>query len=98
MTEGDLVEVAGLRFEVFDVPGHSPGHVVFVFRGPPCLVFGGDVLFRDGVGRTDFPGGDARLLSTASAGSCSRCRTTRSFIPATGRSPPSGGNGGRTRL
>ena len=62
VTEGDVVEAAGLRFEVHDVPGHSPGHVVYVFRGPPCLVFGGDVLFRGGVGRTDFPGGDARRL------------------------------------
>ena len=62
VAEGDMVDAAGLRFEVFDVPGHSPGHVVYVFRGPPCLVFGGDVLFRGGVGRTDFPGGDARLL------------------------------------
>jgi hydroxyacylglutathione hydrolase len=62
VAEGDVVEVAGLRFEVLDVPGHSPGHVVYVFRGPPCLAFGGDVLFRGGVGRTDFPGGDARQL------------------------------------
>jgi hydroxyacylglutathione hydrolase len=62
VSEGDVVEAAGLRFEVFDVPGHSPGHVVYVFRGPPCLAFGGDVLFRGGVGRTDFPGGDGRLM------------------------------------
>jgi hydroxyacylglutathione hydrolase len=62
VAEGDVVEAAGLRFEVFDIPGHSPGHVVFVFRGPPCLVFGGDVLFRGGIGRTDFPGGDGPLL------------------------------------
>ncbi|HVS36939.1 MAG TPA: MBL fold metallo-hydrolase [Gemmataceae bacterium] len=62
VAEGDAVEAAGLRFEVFDVPGHSPGHVVYVFRGPPCVVFGGDVLFRGGVGRTDFPGGDAQQL------------------------------------
>jgi glyoxylase-like metal-dependent hydrolase (beta-lactamase superfamily II) len=62
VAEGDVVEAAGLRFDVLDVPGHSPGHIVYVFRGPPCLVFGGDVLFRGGVGRTDFPGGDARAL------------------------------------
>jgi hydroxyacylglutathione hydrolase len=62
VAEGDVVEAAGLRFEVFDVPGHSPGHIIYVFRGPPCLVFGGDVLFRGGVGRTDFPGGDTQLL------------------------------------
>ena len=62
VVEGDVVEAAGLRFEVFDLPGHSPGHVVYVFRGPPCLVFGGDVLFRGGVGRTDLPGGDTARL------------------------------------
>ncbi len=62
VVEGDVVEAAGLRFEVLDLPGHSPGHVVYVFRGPPCLVFGGDVLFRGGVGRTDFPGGDTNGL------------------------------------
>src|SRR5262249_22830222 len=60
--EGDVVEAAGIRLEVLDVPGHSPGHVVFVCRGEPCVVFGGDVLFRGDVGRYDFPGSDGRLL------------------------------------
>jgi glyoxylase-like metal-dependent hydrolase (beta-lactamase superfamily II) len=60
--QGDVVEAAGLRLEVLDIPGHSPGHVVFVLRGSPCLVFGGDVLFRGSVGRTDFPGGSAPQL------------------------------------
>src|SRR5262245_49836335 len=60
--EGDIVEYAGIRLEVFDIPGHSPGHVVFVHRGEPPIVFGGDVLFRGSIGRTDFPGCDGRLL------------------------------------
>jgi glyoxylase-like metal-dependent hydrolase (beta-lactamase superfamily II) len=60
--EGDVVEAAGIALEVLDVPGHSPGHVVFVYRGTPCRVFGGDVLFRGGIGRYDFPGSDGDLL------------------------------------
>ena len=60
--EGDVVDYAGIRLEVFDVPGHSPGHVIYLFRGTPHLVFGGDVLFRDGIGRYDFPGSDGSLL------------------------------------
>ncbi len=60
--EGDVVEIAGLRFEVLDIPGHSPGHVVFLLRDAPCRVFGGDVLFRGSIGRYDFPGGDGQLL------------------------------------
>jgi glyoxylase-like metal-dependent hydrolase (beta-lactamase superfamily II) len=62
VAEGDVVEIAGLRFEVLDIPGHSPGHVVFLLRDAPCRVFGGDVLFRGSIGRYDFPGGDGQLL------------------------------------
>jgi glyoxylase-like metal-dependent hydrolase (beta-lactamase superfamily II) len=63
LKEGDLVDAAGLSFEVFDVPGHSPGHVVYVLRGDlPLLVVGGDVLFAGSIGRCDFPGGDQELL------------------------------------
>jgi hydroxyacylglutathione hydrolase len=60
--EGDTVEAAGIRLEVLDVPGHSPGHVVFLYRDTPSVVFGGDVLFRGSVGRYDFPGSNGRLL------------------------------------
>ncbi len=60
--EGDVLDLAGIRLEVLDIPGHSPGHVVFVHRAAPTLVFGGDVLFRGSIGRTDFPGGSTQLL------------------------------------
>jgi glyoxylase-like metal-dependent hydrolase (beta-lactamase superfamily II) len=62
VTEGETVEFAGMAFGVFDIPGHSPGHVVYVHRADPILVFGGDVLFRGGIGRCDFPGGNLSLL------------------------------------
>jgi hydroxyacylglutathione hydrolase len=62
LVEGDVVEVAGMRLEVREIPGHSPGHVVFILRAEPIVVFGGDVLFQGSVGRTDFPGGSARQL------------------------------------
>jgi hydroxyacylglutathione hydrolase len=60
--EGDTMEFAGVRFEVLDVPGHSPGHVVFVHRAEPVIVFGGDVLFRGSIGRYDLPNSNGRLL------------------------------------
>jgi glyoxylase-like metal-dependent hydrolase (beta-lactamase superfamily II) len=63
VAEGETLAVAGLEMDVFEVPGHSPGHVVYVLRGTtPTLVLGGDVLFRGGVGRTDFPGGSFEQL------------------------------------
>lgn len=63
VAEGDVVESAGLRLEVLDIPGHSPGHVAYLLRGQPCIVLGGDILFRGSVGRTDFPGGSMPLLT-----------------------------------
>jgi glyoxylase-like metal-dependent hydrolase (beta-lactamase superfamily II) len=63
VTEGETLTVAGIGLDVFDVPGHSPGHVVYVLRDANrTLVLGGDVLFRGGVGRTDFPGGSFEQL------------------------------------
>ena len=58
LTDGEEITVAGITMDVGEIPGHSPGHVVFVLRDTkPTLVLGGDVLFRGSVGRTDFPGG-----------------------------------------
>jgi len=64
LDDGDVVEVAGVELLVRTIPGHSVGHVVFVATGiRPPLVFGGDVLFREGVGRSDFPDGDPAALA-----------------------------------
>jgi hydroxyacylglutathione hydrolase len=62
--EGDRITYGGIELEVLETPGHSSGHVVFVFKPEhgPAIVFGGDVLFRGGVGRTDFPDGDQQQL------------------------------------
>lgn len=55
--QGDVLSYAGFELEVFETPGHSVGHVVFIHRSRPALVIGGDVLFSGSVGRTDFPDG-----------------------------------------
>ena len=84
LKEGEVIEYAGLRFEVREIPGHSPGHIVFLSQGhQPVLIFGGDVLFQGSIGRTDFPGGSFRNSATASTASSIRCRMTASSSPAT---------------
>lgn len=61
--DGQIVEVLGLSWEVRSIPGHSPGHVVYVWHeGGPKIVFGGDVLFQGSIGRFDFPGSDGKKL------------------------------------
>jgi hydroxyacylglutathione hydrolase len=58
---GERLELAGFEIDVLHTPGHSPGHVTYSIAGEPAL-FSGDVLFRNSIGRTDLPGGDAPTL------------------------------------
>ena len=60
----ESVRLGRFQFSVMFVPGHSPGHVAF-YHAESDSLFGGDVLFQQGIGRTDLPGGDhAELLSS----------------------------------
>ena len=64
LDDGERLELAGFTINVFEIPGHSSGHVVFCIADTtPPLVFGGDVLFRESIGRTDFPDGDFAALA-----------------------------------
>ena len=64
LDEGSTYSAAGFDLEVHEIPGHSLGHVVFVWKGgSPYVVFGGDVLFAGSVGRTDFPDGNFKQLA-----------------------------------
>jgi hydroxyacylglutathione hydrolase len=56
---GDELTVAGIPFEVVDVPGHSAAHIAFHSDGH---LFSGDLLFAGSVGRVDLPGGDWETL------------------------------------
>jgi glyoxylase-like metal-dependent hydrolase (beta-lactamase superfamily II) len=63
LAEGDRILEAGFELDVLDLPGHSPGHIVYLLRSEsPFVVLGGDVLFQGSIGRCDLPGGDQDLL------------------------------------
>jgi len=69
LVDGEAVELAGFALTVVAIPGHSCGHVVFrTDDTQPRLVFGGDVLFQEGIGRTDFPDGDFAALAAGIRG------------------------------
>ena len=60
LDEGELI-LGGEIFRVIPTPGHSPGHICLYWPRHKAL-FAGDLVFAQGVGRVDFPGGDGELL------------------------------------
>jgi hydroxyacylglutathione hydrolase len=61
LTDRDVIELAGLKLEVLHTPGHTPGGIS-LYSAEYGVVFSGDALFADSVGRTDFPDGSMTLL------------------------------------
>ena len=61
LTDNQALEVGDLKLQVLFTPGHAPGHVCFYLEEHSVL-FDGDVLFQQSIGRTDLPGGDYDLL------------------------------------
>jgi glyoxylase-like metal-dependent hydrolase (beta-lactamase superfamily II) len=61
---GEVFQIDSIRLETLFTPGHSPGHVSFVLPSEK-MVFSGDCLFKEGIGRTDLPGGDYKTLMTS---------------------------------
>ncbi len=61
LEEGQTVSCGPITFDVLHCPGHTPGHIIFVNHADK-LISMGDVLFKGGVGRSDFPRGDHQAL------------------------------------
>ncbi len=59
--EGDELEFGGIRMQVLETPGHTPGHVS-LYLPEADMIFVGDTLFAGSIGRTDFPGGSYEQL------------------------------------
>ncbi|WP_026332646.1 MBL fold metallo-hydrolase [Deinococcus apachensis] len=59
ITQGQTFTAGDLTLTARELPGHAPGHVVFVAQTgeAPGFVVAGDTLFQGSIGRTDLPGG-----------------------------------------
>ncbi|WDI78489.1 MBL fold metallo-hydrolase [Candidatus Purcelliella pentastirinorum] len=55
LKDGDIINLGDISFNILHCPGHTPGHVVF-FNKINKYLFSGDVLFKNSIGRSDFPG------------------------------------------
>lgn len=62
LTDGEQLTVAGMDIKVLATPGHTPGGVCLVVAN---VVFCGDTIFAESIGRTDLPGGSYKQLLTS---------------------------------
>lgn len=62
LEDGEELELDGSRWRVLHTPGHSPGGIT-LYNAADGQAIVGDALFNGSVGRTDFPGSDARILA-----------------------------------
>lgn len=59
--DGDVIEQANIKLDVLHTPGHTQGGICLYSKND-AIIFTGDTLFADSVGRTDIPGGNAEQL------------------------------------
>lgn len=62
LEDGDIIEIGGETLTVLHTPGHTKGSVCYLSEN---MMFSGDTLFRDGIGRTDLYGGSFGTLSSS---------------------------------
>jgi glyoxylase-like metal-dependent hydrolase (beta-lactamase superfamily II) len=56
LRDGEQLNLAGISIEARHVPGHSKGHLVYLLPTEPTpILFTGDVIFKQSIGRSDFP-------------------------------------------
>ena len=70
LKEGDLIKIGEFTLNVLETPGHAPDSLCFYskdvkeYKGQKIdgIIFTGDLIFKGSIGRSDFGGGDSRLL------------------------------------
>lgn len=63
LEDKEIIELDQIQLEAIHLPGHTPGGIALLMKRPKDkILFTGDSLFCQGIGRTDFPGADEGLL------------------------------------
>lgn len=61
LRDGQMLEIAGMQFQVIHTPGHTKGGCCY-YAESDKLLFSGDTIFMESIGRTDLPTGNSREL------------------------------------
>ncbi|MFC4533455.1 MBL fold metallo-hydrolase [Sphaerisporangium dianthi] len=83
LSDGAVLEIAGMAITVDHAPGHTRGSVTF--RLPDeRVMFSGDLLFAGSIGRTDLPGGDYPTILRSLGGVCLTLPDDTTVLPGHG--------------
>ncbi|MEW5800886.1 MAG: MBL fold metallo-hydrolase [bacterium] len=81
LSDGQIIHLGNISLQVLHTPGHSPGGICLLTDG---ILFTGDTLFADGIGRTDFPGGSYRQLINSIKNKLYRLDSQLTILPGHG--------------
>jgi hydroxyacylglutathione hydrolase len=62
LTDNDVIQISDINLRVIHTPGHTPGGISLYYDG---IVFTGDTLFAQGIGRTDLPYGNSKDIENS---------------------------------
>lgn len=83
--EGDVIEIGSIKLQVIETPGHSAGSICF-YAKEQNVCFTGDTIFKQSVGRTDFPTGSQREIMESITGKLLRLPDDTILYPGHGES------------
>lgn len=71
LSDGNIIKVGDTELEVIHTPGHTPGGICLKVKGSN-IIFTGDTIFSDDIGRTDLLGGSEEILKNTIVNKISR--------------------------
>jgi hydroxyacylglutathione hydrolase len=83
LKDGDEIIISDIRLKVIYTPGHTPGGISLYYDG---IVFTGDTLFAQGIGRTDLPYGNQRDIENSIKGKLFKLDDDTLVFPGHGES------------
>ncbi len=77
----DILDISRFSFEIIHTPGHTKGSSCFLYKD---ILFTGDTLFKESIGRTDFPSGDHKSIIESIKKVCSSLDSKTRILPGHG--------------
>jgi hydroxyacylglutathione hydrolase len=85
LRDGDCIKAGSINLIVIHTPGHTPGGICLKSE-EDNIIFTGDTLFHDDLGRTDLEGGNKNALQNTAINKISRWENSIHIYPGHGES------------